>query len=170
MASLAIILMGVSGSGKSTVGERLAEQLGCSIYDGDAFHPPQNIAKMANGIPLTDDDRAPWLARLAELIQEKLDSDQTLVLACSALKHIYRDQLRVDPRVRFVYLKGDFDLIWQRMSARQDHYMQAGMLQSQFDALEPPGPEEALVIDIAQDVETIVAQIIQAEALDPPKQ
>jgi gluconokinase len=153
--------MGVSGCGKTTVGQTLADRLNCPFYDGDDFHPPENVAKMSRGTPLNDADRAPWLARLAALIEGHLVEGETAVLACSALKKQYRDQLRVSDRVRFIYLEGSFDLIWQRMQTRSNHYMKADMLHSQFDALEPPAASEAVTIPIAQDVATIVAQILQ---------
>ena len=156
------VIMGVSGCGKTTIGEALAAHLGCPFYDGDDFHSPQNVAKMAAGIPLNDGDRAPWLATLAALIQEHLDREETAVLASSALKKRYRDRLRVDDRVQFIFLDGDFDLIWERMQARQDHYMKAEMLRSQFDALEAPGEEEAIRVPIDQSVNDILAQILLA--------
>lgn len=156
------VVMGVSGCGKTTVGKALAAYLDCPFFDGDDFHSPQNVAKMASGMPLNDGDRAPWLASLAELIRKHLEKGETAVLASSALKQRYRDQLRVDDRVQFVFLDGDFDLIWGRMQARQDHYMKAEMLQSQFDALEAPDEREALTVSIDQSVEEIVAQIVEA--------
>ena len=155
------VLMGVSGCGKTTVGEALAAHLNCPFYDGDDFHPPENVAKMAQGIPLDDADRAPWLARLARLIWEHLERGETAVLASSALKKQYREQMRFSERVRFIYLEGSFDLIWQRMQTRQAHYMKAGMLRSQFEALEPPDANEAITISIDQDVAGIVAQILR---------
>jgi gluconokinase len=151
--------MGVAGSGKTTIGQRLATQLNCPFYDGDDFHPPENVAKMASGMPLNDADRAPWLTRLAALIQEHLDKDETAVLASSVLKKSYRDQLRVNDQVQFIYLDGSFDLIWQRMQERQDHYMKPEMLRSQFEALEPPREDEAIKIPIDQTVDDILAQI-----------
>ena len=156
------VIMGVSGCGKTTIGEALAAHLGCPFYDGDDFHSPQNVAKMAAGIPLNDGDRAPWLDTLAALIQEHLDREETAVLASSALKKRYRDSLRVDGRVQFIFLDGDFDLIWERMQARHDHYMKAEMLQSQFDALEAPGEEEAIRVPIDQSVNDILSQILLA--------
>ena len=156
------VIMGVSGCGKTTMGEALAAYLGCPFYDGDDFHSPQNVAKMAAGIPLNDGDRAPWLDTLAALIQEHLDREETAVLASSALKKRYRDSLRVDGRVQFIFLDGDFDLIWERMQARQDHYMKAEMLRSQFDALEAPGEEEAIRVPIDQSVNDILSQILLA--------
>lgn len=155
------VVMGVSGCGKTTVGEALAAHLNCRFYDADDFHPPENIAKMERGIPLNDLDRAPWLARLAALIQEHLDNGETAVLACSALKKRYRDELRVSSQVQFIYLEGDFDLVWQRMQARRNHYMKAEMLHSQYDALEPPPVDEAIVIPIDQTVEDMLAQILR---------
>lgn len=166
--SCVFVMMGVSGCGKTTVGQALAERLNCPFYDGDDFHPPQNVAKMSRGVPLNDEDRAPWLARLAALIKTHLEAGETAVLACSALKKRYRDQLRVSDQVRFIYLAGSFDLIWQRMKSRPDHYMKANMLHSQFDALEPPGAdEEADIIAIDQDVDAIVAQILRRYMQQP---
>lgn len=155
------VVMGVAGSGKTTIGLALAAHLDCPFYDGDDFHPPENVAKMAGGIPLNDVDRAPWLARLAALIDEHLHRGETAVLASSALKKRYREQLRVNDQVQFIFLDGDFDLIWQRMQARQDHYMRAEMLQSQFEALEPPDEDEAIKISIDRSVDDILAQILQ---------
>ena len=156
------VVMGVSGCGKTTVGEALAAHLNCPFYDGDDFHSPENVAKMASGVPLNDTDRAPWLASLADLIRDHLARGETAVLASSALKKRYRDQLRVDDRVRFIFLDGDFDLIWGRMQARQDHYMKAEMLRSQFEALERPDENVAIRIDIDQDVSDILQQVIEA--------
>ena len=156
------VVMGVSGCGKTTVGEALAAYLNCPFYDGDDFHSPENVAKMASGVPLNDTDRAPWLASLADLIRDHLARGETAVLASSALKKRYRDQLRVDDRVRFIFLDGDFDLIWGRMQARQDHYMKAEMLRSQFEALERPDENVAIRIDIDQDVSDILQQVIEA--------
>ncbi len=156
------VVMGVSGCGKTTVGQAMAEHFGCPFYDGDDFHPPENVAKMVSGVPLNDDDRAPWLARLHDLLAEHIGRGETAVLACSALKKKYRDQLQVNGRVQFVYLHGSFDLIWQRMQARKNHYMKAEMLQSQFDTLEPPSVDEALIIYIDRDIESIL-KLIEAE-------
>lgn len=154
------VVLGVSGSGKSTVGRMLADQLGCPFYDGDDFHPPENRDKMARGVPLTDEDRSGWLQALAGLIRQRLQADESGVLACSALKEKYRQVLRVDPaRVRFVYLRGDYDLIWARMHARRGHYMQPDMLKPQFEALEEP--TDALVEDIRQSPAEIVANVLR---------
>lgn len=134
-----IILMGVAGSGKTTIGRQLAQRLTCAFYDGDDYHPPANVAKMAAGIPLTDDDRAGWLAALADIIRAGLARGDDGVMACSALKEKYRAVLRVDAtRVKFFYLHGSYDLIAQRLAQRSGHYMKPAMLQSQFDALEEP--------------------------------
>lgn len=154
------VVMGVAGSGKTTVGVTLARYLKCPFYDGDDFHSPENVAKMASGMPLDDTDRAPWLASLAELIQEHLDRGDTAVLASSTLKKRYRDRLRVSDQVQFIFLDGDFDLIWQRMQARQDHYMKPEMLRSQFKALEPPGDEETIRVPIDGSVDDILALIL----------
>ena len=154
-----IILMGVSGSGKTSVGKALAEHLGWAFYDADDFHPPENVAKMANGIALNDSDRAPWLAALHDLISASLQADRPGVLACSALKASYRQQLlHGNDRVQVVYLMGSYDLIWSRMAERKEHYMKPDMLKSQFVALEQP--TDALTIDISKPVNDIVREIV----------
>lgn len=154
------IVMGVSGCGKSSVGKSLARSLGWDFYDADDFHPPENVAKMANGIPLDDSDRAPWLASLNELISSSLKADHPGVLACSALKERYRQQLmNRNDGVQIVYLKGSYDLIWSRMEERADHYMKPQMLKSQFDALEEP--TNSLTIDISIPLDDIVQKIIR---------
>ena len=155
----AIILMGVSGSGKTSVGFRLSGILGWQFFDGDDFHSAKNIAKMSDGIPLTDADRSSWLKSLHDLIEEQLHEGNSILMACSALKRKYREQLRKDnPGLVFVHLKGDYDLIYSRMEARKIHYMESSMLQSQFEDLEEP--REAIVIDIDQEIESIVEQIL----------
>jgi gluconokinase len=155
-----IIVMGVAGSGKTTVGELLAQRLGWNFYDADAFHPAENIAKMANGTPLNDADRAPWLAALHALISTSLKENRPAVLACSALKESYRKELlRGNEGVQFVYLKGSYDLIWSRISSRKDHYMKPQMLLSQFEALEEPA--DAWTFDVALPVSEIVKGIVQ---------
>lgn len=154
------IVMGVSGCGKSSVGQTLASRLGWSFYDADDFHPPENVAKMASGTPLNDSDRAPWLASLHDMISSSLKADKPGVLACSALKERYRQQLMDNNEgVQIVYLKGSYDLIWSRMSARKDHYMKPHMLKSQFEALEEP--TNALTIDISMSIDDIVQEILK---------
>lgn len=154
------IVMGVSGCGKSSVGKALAKQLGWDFYDADDFHPPENVAKMASGTPLNDSDRVPWLASLHDLISSSLKADRPGVLACSALKERYRQQLLDgNPNVRIVYLKGSFNLIWSRMEKRTDHYMKPYMLKSQFNALEEP--TDALTMDISASVDEIVREILE---------
>jgi gluconokinase len=153
------VVIGVSGCGKTTIGTALAESLGCPFYDGDDFHPPENIAKMASGIPLDNDDRHPWLMRLHDILSEHVMKGDTAVLACSALKKRYRNQLTINNKTCFIFLRGNFQLIWERMQARQHHYMKAEMLQSQFDALEPPNADEAFIVDVEQDIETIIKLI-----------
>jgi gluconokinase len=153
-----IILMGVSGCGKTTIGKQLAQELSWPFYDGDDFHPRANVEKMRSGIPLTDDDRDPWLATLKNLILEKLRANQPAILACSALKQKYRDRLQVDrENVRLVFLQGGFATIAERLAARTNHYMNPNLLASQFAALEEP--HDALVVDIAQSPESIVSRI-----------
>lgn len=152
--------MGVSGSGKTHVGKALANQLGWDFYDADDFHPPENVAKMASGLPLDDSDRAPWLGSLHDLISSSLTADRPGVLACSALKERYRQQLMArNDGVQLVYLKGSYDLIWSRMEKRTDHYMKPHMLKSQFETLEEPAG--ALVADIAASVDDIVQEILK---------
>jgi gluconokinase len=156
-----LILMGVSGSGKTTIGELLSAQLGWPFYDADHFHPPQNVAKMRAGIPLTEADRVPWLAALADLIRRTL-ADPTSrggILACSALSKKARATLRVDPhRVVFIHLRGSKDLIRSRLEARKGHYMPPTLLDSQFAALEDPSGE-AITIDIGGSPDSIAAEI-----------
>ena len=154
------IIMGVSGCGKSSVGQSLASHLGWDFFDADDFHPPENVAKMAGGIPLDDSDRAPWLDSLNELISSSLKANKPGVLACSALKERYRQRLlEGNDGVKIVYLKGSYDLIWSRMSARKEHYMKPQMLKSQFEALEEP--TNAYTIDISQSVDAIVQEILE---------
>ncbi len=152
-----IVVMGVAGSGKTTVAEALAEALDWPVYDADHYHPESNIAKMTKGEPLTDDDREAWLAALTTLLREHAAARTPAVLACSALKQRYRDRLSVDATVHFVHLQGDYDLVLARLLERPGHFMKADMLASQFAALEPP--REAVVIDIRAPVAEIVAEI-----------
>jgi gluconokinase len=157
---MVIVLMGVSGSGKTTVGTRLAESLGWTFADGDHFHPEANVEKMRRGEPLTDADRWPWLRALRDYIGDRLATDAPAVVACSALKAAYRDVLLDDnPGAELVYLRGDYALIRERMEARPDHFFDAEMLDSQFAALEEPGPDEALVVDIDAPPDEIVDTI-----------
>lgn len=152
-----VVVMGVSGSGKSTIGGLLADRLGCPFLDADEFHPPQNVAKMAAGTPLTDADRWPWL----DLLNGKLHGKPRAVLACSALKEAYRQRLAHGvPDVRLVHLRGDIGLIRARMKDRQHRYMPASLLDSQFAALEPP--TGAICIDIAHPPEHCVDAIVAA--------
>ena len=159
MQTIFVIIMGVSGCGKSAVGKLLAQQLRWDFFDADDFHPPANVAKMAVGIPLDDSDRTPWLDALRDLILSSLTANRPAVLACSALKERYRQHLMGgSDRLQLVYLKGSYDLIWSRMTARAGHYMKPSMLQSQFDSLEEP--TEALTIDIVLPIEEIVKKIL----------
>ena len=160
-----ILMMGVSGSGKTTIGQQLATALQWQFKDADSFHPAANIEKMRSGIPLSDADRIPWLLVMQQAIANWSEADINIVLACSALKAEYRHMLsqasQVKPsQVKQVYLKGSFALIQQRLRQRQGHYMKAALLESQFDTLEEPA--EALWVDIDQAPEAIVAQIRQA--------
>lgn len=150
--------MGVSGSGKTTIGRRLAREVGWPFYDGDAFHPPENVAKMRRGSPLSDDDRDAWLGALAELIGQLSDHGQPAVVACSALKRAYRRRLaQAGDDVRFVYLRGSYEVIRTRLESRRGHFFQPALLDSQFAALEEPGSTPA--IDVEQPPEDIVQEI-----------
>jgi gluconokinase len=155
-----VVLMGVSGSGKTTVGDALARSLGWPFRDADDFHPPGNVAKMAAGIPLTDDDRWPWLDAMAAAMRHILAEGGNAVFACSALRQVYRDRLVAAGDVRFVYLAGDYDTIAARLAQRRHRYMPPSLLASQFATLEPPA--DALVIDIRDSVEAQVARIAAA--------
>jgi gluconokinase len=158
---MVIVLMGVSGSGKTTVGEKLAAALGAEFAEGDAYHPPANVEKMRSGIPLDDADREPWLERLSAEIGRWLAAGRDVVLTCSALKQRYRDILQGGrPEVRFVYLCGSEELIRERLKRRRGHYMPASLLASQFAALEEP--EDAITVDIDRPADEIVASILVA--------
>ncbi len=157
---MTFIIMGVAGCGKSTVGRALAAALACPFFDGDDFHPPENVEKMANGIPLTDEDRVPWLSRLNQLLHGAAGG--RAVLACSALKKNYRTQLRTgEADVQFIYLAGDYETLRARLAGREGHFMKPGMLKSQFAALEPPVGEDAFTIDADQPVAQIIHTILE---------
>ncbi len=153
-----IIVMGVSGCGKSLIGSTLATALGLRFFDGDDFHSPDNVRKMSEGVPLNDEDRAEWLARLNQLLRDAPNA----VLACSALKPEYRRQLRAGiDGLEIVYLQGDFDTIWNRHQQRADHYFNGrAMLESQFATLVEPEQDEALFIDIRQSQHEVLQDIL----------
>ena len=154
-----LLVMGVSGSGKNTIGEPLAKRLDWRFIDGDDYHPKENVAKMAAGIPLQDADRWPWLAKINRKLLQLEKQKHSAVVGCSALKQIYRKRLARGVRdFRTVYLKGDFKLIEKRVKARKHRYMPASLLDSQFAALEPP--HDAIEVDVALDPEACVARII----------
>ncbi|UUZ59004.1 gluconokinase [Nocardioides sp. B-3] len=157
-----LVVMGVSGTGKTTVASRLAERYGSQFIEGDSLHPPANIAKMSAGIPLDDDDRWPWLEVLASLLAFHHDEDLSSVLTCSALKRGYRDVLRAgvpDGSVFFVHLAAPFEVLRSRMESRE-HFMPASLLQSQFDTLEPLAADErGAVFDVSHPVEAVIAEI-----------
>ncbi|MBF2028005.1 MAG: gluconokinase [Oscillatoriales cyanobacterium C42_A2020_001] len=153
-----IVVMGVSGVGKTTIGTLLAQQLNIPFYDGDDFHPEANIAKMQHGVPLTDSDRRLWLHTLHDLIQQLAEAQQSAVIACSALKNSYRQILAEGSEdVRFVFLHGSYDLIQQRLQQRRQHFMSASLLQSQFEALEAPA--DVLTVEITDTPEAIATTI-----------
>jgi len=155
---MVVVVMGVSGAGKTTIGKMLAEQLEWEFHDADDLHPEANKAKMASGIALTDADRAPWLASVRDLIATSLARSINAVLACSALKQSYRDAIVVDPaRVKIVFLKGSPELIASRMAHRKNHFMNKDLLASQFDTLEEP--RDAILVDIDAPPKTIVENI-----------
>lgn len=159
-----LVMMGVSGSGKTTVGERLAHRLGWPFKEGDDLHPPENVAKMKAGRPLTDEDRAPWLTAVAEWIDVWRHAAVSGVITCSALKRDYRRALGEGrPEVRFVYLKGEAALLSQRLADRRGHFMPASLLASQFHDLEPPtAVEGAIVIEVDQPVEAQIESILRS--------
>jgi 6-phosphogluconate dehydrogenase len=154
-----IYVMGVSGSGKSTVGKALSLQLDIPFVDGDDFHPPENVAKMSAGQPLDDEDRRGWLREIQAFAKKQLQREG-VVIACSALKQEYREQLMagIESQVKWVYLQGDFELILQRMRAREGHFMPEALLQSQFDILEEPA--QAIKVSIIHAPELIVKKIL----------
>ena len=159
-----VVITGVTGAGKTTVGKALAQRLGWSFYDADDFHPPPNIAKMASGSPLTDADREPWLKSLHELLLRVDGQQQSAVLACSALKSKYRASLSGGIRdLRWVYLRADAGLIRQRLAQRPDHFMSATLIESQFAVLEEPS--EATVIDANQSVDDALVRILEVLVL-----
>ena len=159
-----VILMGVSGAGKTTVGCRLAARLGADYLEGDAFHPPENVAKMRRGEPLDDDDRGPWLERLRARLQEAEHDRQPVVVACSALTRRYREILaRGLTDARIVHLQGARDLIARRLAARRCHYMPESQLDSQFATLEEPAADESVIaVSIAQDPGAVVESVLRA--------
>jgi gluconokinase len=159
-----LIVMGVSGAGKTLIGEMLGERLGCSFVDGDVFHSEANKAKMAQGVPLTDDDRWPWLAAIRAAIEEKVRAGQSLIVGCSSLKRAYRDVLcggaQGDGIVRFIYLKGSFDVLHERLATRGRHFFNPALLQSQLDTLEEPGDDEAITVSIELSPQEIVDEVV----------
>jgi gluconokinase len=165
----ALIVMGVSGSGKSTIAEKLAQRLGWTYEDGDRFHPASNVAKMSAGHPLTDEDRWPWLQAIADEIDRACKAGEHVVIACSALKRSYRDVLVHGRRdVRIVYLNGTQELIAGRLAARKGHFMPPGLLASQFKTLESPGPDEnPVIVSINASVEEIVDDTVSQMGLTP---
>jgi gluconokinase len=162
-----LVLMGVSGCGKTTVAQILSAHLGWPYEEGDALHPAANVAKMAAGHPLDDADRAPWLAKVADWVDERLDAGESGVITCSSLKRSYRALIgRRGAGVEFVYLHGSRELIAARLADRHGHYMPASLLDSQFATLEEPGPDEpALRVEIGEPPEAIAHDIIQALGL-----
>jgi gluconokinase len=160
---MVILLMGVSGSGKTTIGQMLSGQLNWPFIDGDSLHSAGNIAKMAAGIPLTDDDRAPWLQSIHAVIERWQAQNKNGIVASSALKEQYRQILLTSSETKLVYLRGSYDLIYSRMQHRPGHYMKPEMLQSQFATLEDP--KDAIVVDISLSAEQIVSTIRQKLAI-----
>jgi gluconokinase len=155
-----IIIFGVSGAGKTTVGELLARELGWHFYEADDFHSPANIEKMRGGVPLTDEDRWPWLENLRELVKRCIAAGEDAVLACSALKRAYRRYLRVSAEVKFVFLHGDYALIAKQLQRRRGHFLNPALLQSQFADLEEPGlDKETLTIELGRTPQELVKEI-----------
>ena len=158
-----VVVMGVSATGKTTVGEQLAEELGCEFIEGDSLHPSQNIHKMEQGIPLTDDDRWPWLQAIAELVAVRDHEGVSTVVTCSALKRAYREVLRDAAPMFFVHLDAPFEVLEKRMTERTKHFMPTALLKSQFDDLEPLDDDEpGAVIDVAPNVDEVVEEAVNA--------
>jgi carbohydrate kinase (thermoresistant glucokinase family) len=164
-----ILLMGVAGSGKSSTGAKLSALTGWTFRDADTFHPKSNVDKMSQGVPLTDADRWPWLDAIAAWIDERTRSGETGIVTCSALKRIYRDRLLRDrPHVKLVFLSGSKDLIGARMRQRENHFMPAALLDSQFATLEAPAVDEhALTMDVGPPVTAIAESIVKQLGLTP---
>jgi gluconokinase len=157
-----VVMMGVSGSGKTTIAGELGKRTGWILLEGDGFHPPENIAKMQAGVPLTDEDRWPWLRAIAAAVDASRVRGESAIVACSALKRAYRDILIGGrPDVVLVYLQGSYELIRQRMAARHGHFMPPALLDSQFVALEEPTPDEhAIIVQVGQTPNAIVDEIM----------
>ena len=157
---MVVIIFGVSGAGKTTVGQLLAEEFGWRFYEADDFHSQANIDKMRQGVPLTNEDRWPWLESLRQLIKRCLAADENAVLACSALKGAYRRHLRVSDNVKLVFLRGNYELIANQLRQRHGHFMNPALLQSQFaDLEEPQATEHAVVIDLGRSPRELVQEI-----------
>jgi gluconokinase len=155
-----VIVFGVSGAGKTTIGKLLAKRLGWQFYEADDFHPHANIEKMRSGHPLTDDDRWPWLERLREQITRSLAAKEDAVIACSALKRAYRDRLRLSDDVKFVFLRGDYGLVAEQLRHRRGHFMNPELLGSQFADLEQPEPDEdVLTTELGRTPQELVEDI-----------
>src|ERR1051325_11078527 len=155
-----VIVFGVSGAGKTTIGKLLAQELGWKFYEADDFHSQASIDKMHAGVPLTDEDRQPWLDDLRKLIERSVSTKEDAVLACSALKKAYRQRLRVNDEVKFVYLRGSYELIADQVQKRHGHFIDPGLLKSQFDTLEEPEPNEnAVVVELGGTPHELVNEI-----------
>jgi gluconokinase len=166
---MVFIVMGVSGSGKTTVGKALSKRFGWKYYEGDEYHPAGNIEKMKRGIPLDDEDRLPWLQSLRKIIEEAANKNENIVIACSALKEAYREILRghvpdlplsANNEVKFIYLKGSYNTIKERMEKRPDHFFKPEMLKSQFNTLEEP--QDAIIIDISKPNQETISDVIES--------
>ena len=164
MSGNSIIVMGVCASGKTTIGEKIAQRLGAKFIDGDDLHPKANILKMSRGEPLNDDDRKPWLERIRDAAFSLESKNEQGIIVCSALKKSYRDQIRDgNKNVTFLFLDGSFDLIMSRMAARKGHFMKSNMVESQFNTLERPDNEaQVAVVDINTDIDDVVSNSIIA--------